>query len=64
MENAKRGSISLNFGLRGWLVIIYCFLSFVIGGAFLGVWQITITQNATLYGWNSTVLFSLTNVFD
>ena len=62
MENAKRGSISLNFGLRGWLVIIYCFLSFVIGGAFLGVWQITITQNATLYGWNSTVLFSLTNV--
>ena len=62
MENANKGSISLNFGLRGWLVIIYCFLSFVIGGAFLGVWQITITQNAALYGWNATVLFSLTNV--
>lgn len=62
MEKAKKGSISLNFGLRGWLVIIYCFLSFVIGGAFLGVWQITITQNAALYGWNATVLFSLTNV--
>ncbi|MCU6760843.1 oxalate/formate antiporter family transporter [uncultured Roseburia sp.] len=60
--NTSKGSVSLNFGIRGWLVIIYCFLSFVIGGAFLGVWQITITENAQTLGWNTTALFSLTNV--
>ena len=61
MENTQKGSVSLNFGLRGWLVMIYCFLAFVVGGAFLGVWQITITKGAE-YGWNTTVLFSLMNV--
>ena len=62
MEKSNKGTVGLNFGVRGWLVVIYCFISFVIGGAFLGVWQITITANAQQLGWNATALFSLTNV--
>ena len=62
MENQEKRSISLNFGVRGWIVIIYCFISFLVGGAFLGVWQIMVTANVSALGWNSTVIFSLTNV--
>ena len=44
------------------MVIVYCFVAFVVGGAFLGVWQIMVTANAAALGWNSTALFSLVNV--
>ena len=62
MEKKQKGALSLDFGLRGWIVIIYCFVAFVVGGAFLGVWQIIITTNTTTLGWNSTALFSLVNI--
>lgn len=62
METQGKRSISLNFGVRGWIVIIYCFISFVVGGAFLGVWQIMVAANAEVLGWNTTVIYSLTNV--
>lgn len=62
MEKKDNSAISLNFGFRGWMVIIYCFIAFLVGGAFLGVWQITVTANVASLGWNSTAIFSLTQV--
>lgn len=62
MNEKKRGSLSLDFGVRGWLVIIYCFLSMTIPGAFLGVWQITVSTNAMTLGWNSTAVLSLMSI--
>lgn len=58
----KQSSRELDFGRRGWLFIVYCFASFVVGGAFLGLWQITVTENALNLGWNSTAALSMTNL--
>ena len=68
MSNAKSANAnggrtaSLDFGVRGWILIIYCFMSFLLGGAFLGVWQLDVMANTEILGWNSDKILQLMNI--
>lgn len=54
----------LNFGLRGWLVILYCFMTFFIVTCSKDILlNMAASSLAEQFGWNYTTMISLNTVF-
>jgi len=51
-----------NFGKFGWLLVIYCFLTFFIFSAGNGTMNIAVGMFKEMYGWDQTYLLSLQSV--
>jgi sugar phosphate permease len=62
MANNQFNVAKANFGLKGWIMIIYMMLGFYINTSVNSGWQNMVTYWNKTYGWNATTMVSLVSI--
>ncbi len=58
----KRELSKNNFGKKGWLLVLYCFLAYFITTGAVDTMNLSYSIFSEMYEWNETLLLSLSSV--